>query len=96
MTPFIAPRAGDVLGGLQGQVLTQQLALLAGGREQPRRTARVAGPAAHEQPERRPRAIKAQPSGRRRQDQGQGRGAAAAAARSLLSFMRTAPRASAG
>ena len=56
-------RAGDVFGGLQGQVLAQQLALLARGREQPRRAGRVAGPAAHEEPERRPAAIKAQPSG---------------------------------
>ena len=54
---------GDVFGGLQGQVLAQLLALLARGREQPRRAGRVAGPAARGQPERRPGAIKAQPSG---------------------------------
>ena len=65
--------AGDVFGGLQGQVFAQQLALLARGREQPRRAGRVAGAAAHGQPERRPGAIKAQPSGpTARQDQGRG------------------------
>ena len=70
--------AGDVLGGLQGQVLAQQLALLARGREQPRRAGRVPDPAAHGQPERRPAAIKAQGSEpAAQQDQGQGRGRAA-------------------
>ena len=65
--------AGDVFGGLQGQVLAQQLALLARGREQPRRAGRVAGPAARGQPERRPGAIKAQPPGpAAQQDQGRG------------------------
>jgi hypothetical protein len=63
MTPFIAPKGfGDVFGGLQGEVLTQQLALLARGREQARRAGRVAGPAAREEPQRRPAAITAQGS----------------------------------
>jgi len=55
--------AGDVFGGLQGQVLAQQLALLARGHEQAWRAGRVAGPAARGQPERRPGTIRAQPSG---------------------------------
>src|SRR5690242_6804134 len=64
--------AGDVFGGLQREVLAQQLALLARGREQPRRAGRVAGPAAGGQPERRPAAIKAQGSEpAAQQDQGQ-------------------------
>ena len=91
-----AQGGGDVFGGLQGQVLAQLLALLARGREQPRRAARVAGPAARGQPERRPGAVQAQPSGpAARQDRGPRR-AAIAAARSLMSFMPAAPRASAG
>jgi hypothetical protein len=67
--------AGDVFGGLQRQVLSQQLALLTRGREQPRRAGRVADPAAREEPQRRPAAIKAQGSEpAAQQDQGQGRG----------------------
>ena len=72
--------ADDVLGGLQGQVFAQHLALLAHGREQPRRAGRVAGPAPRRQPERRPAAIKAQPSepaAQQHQGQDQGRGRAA-------------------
>ena len=63
----------DVFGGLQGQVLSQLLAPLTRGREQPRRVARVAGPAARGQPERRPGAVKTQPSGSAAaEDQGRG------------------------
>jgi len=69
---------GHVLGGLQGQVLSQQLTLLARGREQPRRTARIPDPAAHEELECRKPAIVPQPSEpTAQQDQGQGRGPAA-------------------
>jgi hypothetical protein len=64
---------GDVFGGLQGQVLAQQLAPLTRGREQLGRAGRVAGPAAHGQPERRPPAIKTQPSAPMEQSLGQGR-----------------------
>jgi len=74
MTPFIAPRGrDDVFGGLQGQVLSQLLAPLTRGRGQPRRVARVAGPAARGQPERRPGAVKTKSSGSAAaQDQGCG------------------------
>ena len=48
------PEGGrDVLGGLQGQVVAQLLPVLAGRREQPRRAAGVAQPAAYREPDRR-------------------------------------------
>jgi hypothetical protein len=76
MTPLHRPQGvGDVLGSLQGQVLPQQLAPLARGREQPRRTARIPDPAAHEEPQGRKPAIVPRPSEpAAQQDQGQGRG----------------------
>ncbi len=69
---------GDVLGGLQGQVLSQLLALLARHREQPRRAPRISDPAAHEEPEGRKPAIVPQPFGSAaQQNQGQSRCCAA-------------------
>ena len=49
-----AQGGGHVLGGLQGEVVAELLPVLAGRREQPRRTARVAQAAADHQLQRRP------------------------------------------
>jgi hypothetical protein len=56
-----AQGAGRVLGGRQGQVRAEQLALLARSRVEPRRPARIPEPAAREQPEGRKRAAAPQP-----------------------------------
>jgi hypothetical protein len=56
-----AQGVGYVLGGRQGQVRAEQLALLARSRVEPRRPARIPEPAAREQPEGRKRAAAPQP-----------------------------------